>query len=245
MAVGKGRRSVRWVTAAVVAAIAVVVVLAVAGGGRRTAQVPAVDAASFQPLVAYAGPSGVALHDGPSLGSPSTVVPGHSSLGVPTVFLVKQRQGAWIQVYVPRRPDGSTAWVAASTVTLRPNPYEVHVQESAHRVTVTDAGRVIVTTPAAVGAPATPTPVGTFFITELLRQPDPQGAYGPFAYGLSAFSNVLYHFAGGPGQIGFHGTNEPASIGRSSSHGCVRIPNAVVDQLVQVLPIGTPVVIQP
>ena len=33
----------------------------------------------------------------------------------------------------------------------------------------------------------TPTPTGTYYITELLKQPNPNGLYGPFAFGLSGY----------------------------------------------------------
>ena len=88
-----------------------------------------------------------------------------------------------------------------------------------------------------------PTPTGTFYITELLKQSNAQGAYGPYAFGLSAFSNVLQSFGGGPGQIGLHGTNEPGVLGTSASHGCIRVSNTIIVRLAGLLPLGTPVVI--
>lgn len=42
---------------------------------------------------------------------------------------------------------------------------------------------------------------------------------------------------------GIHGTDEPTSIGRSVSHGCVRMLNADVEQLYPMVPVGTPVYI--
>jgi lipoprotein-anchoring transpeptidase ErfK/SrfK len=72
---------------------------------------------------------------------------------------------------------------------------------------------------------------------------DRAGAYGPYAFGLSAHSNVLYSFGGGPGQIGLHGTNNPASLGTNASHGCIRISNAGITKLARLLPLGTPVTI--
>jgi lipoprotein-anchoring transpeptidase ErfK/SrfK len=42
---------------------------------------------------------------------------------------------------------------------------------------------------------------------------------------------------------GLHGTNEPSSIGRSVSHGCVRLRNEDIAQLYQVVPVGTAVYI--
>jgi lipoprotein-anchoring transpeptidase ErfK/SrfK len=64
--------------------------------------------------------------------------------------------------------------------------------------------------------------------------------YGEYAYGLSAFSDVLKNWAGG-GIIGIHGTNDPSSIGDRRSHGCIRMYNKDIRQLVPILPLGTPV----
>jgi lipoprotein-anchoring transpeptidase ErfK/SrfK len=40
-----------------------------------------------------------------------------------------------------------------------------------------------------------------------------------------------------------HGTNAPASIGRSVSHGCVRMRNEDIERLYPMVPVGTPVYI--
>ena len=40
-----------------------------------------------------------------------------------------------------------------------------------------------------------------------------------------------------------HGTNQPASIGRSVSHGCVRLRNEDIDRLYDMVAVGTPVFI--
>jgi hypothetical protein len=42
---------------------------------------------------------------------------------------------------------------------------------------------------------------------------------------------------------GIHGTNAPESIGRSVSHGCVRLRNEDIEKLYDMVPIGTPVYI--
>ena len=62
---------------------------------------------------------------------------------------------------------------------------------------------------------------------------------------MSAFSEVLSTFGGGPGQIGLHGTDDEASIGQSVSHGCIRLSNADITELAQLLPLGTPLTIGP
>jgi hypothetical protein len=42
---------------------------------------------------------------------------------------------------------------------------------------------------------------------------------------------------------GIHGTNEPSSIGRAASHGCVRLRNEDIEKLYDMVSVGTPVYI--
>lgn len=109
------------------------------------------------------------------------------------------------------------------------------------QLTLLESGVVVKSYTAATGTGGTPTPHGNFYITELL-QPTNSG-YGPYAFGLSAFSNVLSSFGGGPGQIGLHGTDDAASIGHSASHGCIRLANPDITELATLLPLGTPITI--
>jgi lipoprotein-anchoring transpeptidase ErfK/SrfK len=164
--------------------------------------------------------------------------------GAPLVFLVQKRVRYWNKVYLPMRPNGSTGWVKARSVRLALDPYRVVVSLGKHRVTVYKRNRLFMSVRAGVGRSVLPTPSGTYFIVSLLKQPNPHGAYGPYAFGLSAYSNVLQSFGGGPGQIGLHGTDNPSGLGTNVSHGCIRISNAAIGRLARTLPLGTRVVIQ-
>jgi lipoprotein-anchoring transpeptidase ErfK/SrfK len=96
---------------------------------------------------------------------------------------------------------------------------------------------------AVVGKPSTPTPLGEFFVEEViqLRATD-VGA--PFALALSARSNVLQEFDGGPGQIALHGlSNVGGVLGSAVSHGCVRLDNRTMRWLVFRIGPGVPVAI--
>ena len=126
------------------------------------------------------------------------------------------------------RPNGTLGWVKDADVNLVLDPYSVSVSLSRHRIVVRKGSSVILTAPAGVGRSVLPTPTGTYYIVELLKQSDPSGPYGPYAFGTSAFSNVLYHFGGGPGEIGLHGTDEPQLLGTSVSHGCIRVNNWII-----------------
>lgn len=161
--------------------------------------------------------------------------------GAPLTFLVASTQGAWLRVDLAQRPNGSTGWVKADSVTLHSLVYSLQASTEQNTLTLLKNGTPVKTYTAATGTGGTPTPHGSFYITELL-QPTNDG-YGPYAFGLSAFSDVLSSFGGGPGQIGLHGTNDAASIGHSASHGCIRLANPDITELAALLPLGTPITI--
>ena len=150
----------------------------------------------------------------------------------------------WLEVLLPVRPNGTTGWLPAAGIELRSVDLAVEVDLTARTLTLTDGGEVVLTTAVAVGAADTPTPTGTFSLTDTLATPEPGSPYGPFALGLSGHSDVLTEFAGGDGQIGIHGTDDPGSIGQAVSHGCVRVPNDVIATLSGLLPLGTPVTVR-
>jgi lipoprotein-anchoring transpeptidase ErfK/SrfK len=192
-------------------------------------------------IVATALTSHIPVYRTPNARSPFLRLANPTASGAPLVFLVRERRGGWERVYLPIRPNGATGWVNDRYVSLARNPYSLQVRLDRHELIVRKHGRVIQRIPAAVGRSVLPTPTGRYYIVELLKQPDPTGPYGPYAFGLSAFSRVLYSFGGGPGQIGIHGTDDAASIGRNRSHGCIRISNTAIARLASHLPLGTPV----
>ncbi|MGH9193859.1 MAG: L,D-transpeptidase [Acidimicrobiales bacterium] len=192
-------------------------------------------------LVAHAKPASVPVYAAAGDGEPVSSLDNPNENGAPLVFLVKEQQGDWLNVYLPVRPNGSTGWVRAADVSVVSNPYSMDIALGAYRLVVHNGDEVVLDEPIAVGTADTPTPGGVYYIKELLQPPDPSGPYGPYAYGLSGFSNVLDEFNGGDGVIGIHGTNQPEAIGTDVSHGCIRLRNEAILELVPVLPLGTPV----
>jgi lipoprotein-anchoring transpeptidase ErfK/SrfK len=148
---------------------------------------------------------------------------------------------AWYRALLPIRPNGSTGWIPASRLTLRRSDYHLDVDTSKLRLTVFRLCERAGSYPIAVGTKDTPTPHGEFFLNALLRPP-PGSIYGAFTYGLSAYSDVIKNWKGG-GIVGIHGTNDPSSIGRRVSHGCIRLRNSDITRLVRMLPLGTLVTI--
>jgi lipoprotein-anchoring transpeptidase ErfK/SrfK len=180
--------------------------------------------------------------------APTQTIANPTENGAPLVFLLRAPDNGVadpVEVYLPVRPNGSTGFVKRADLHVTTHQYRIKVEVSGHRITVTKAGEIVLQEPAGIGTTETPTPGGVFYVKELLQPPDPSGAYGPFAYGLSGYSNVLTSFAGGDGVIGIHGTNDPSSIGKDASHGCIRMSNEGITKLSKILPLGTPVEILP
>ena len=160
---------------------------------------------------------------------------------LPLVFLVKERRKGWVHAYLPTRPNLSTGWLRSADVKLATTPYRVRVELREHRLTLYKRGRRVLRTKIAKGRAVSPTPTGRYYVTDLIRPPDPRGFYGPYALGLSAHSPVYTSFAGGDGQVGLHGTNQPSVLGTDVSHGCIRVSNRVITRLARRLPLGTPI----
>ncbi|MFP3919736.1 L,D-transpeptidase [Lysinibacillus telephonicus] len=106
----------------------------------------------------------------------------------------------------------------------------INVSTSKHELKLFDGSNLIKTYPIAVGKILSPTPFGSYKIIN--KQPNPGGPYGAFWMGLSK-----PHY-------GIHGTNDPSSIGKDVSLGCIRMFNHDVLDLSSRVPIGTDVVIR-
>jgi|SRR5215471_6289360 len=105
------------------------------------------------------------------------------------------------------------------------------------KLAVIEGDRVIRIFETAVGAPKSPSPVGSFEIINGVEHPTwyikgrtvapgPQNPLGTRWLGLSAKG------------YGIHGTNVPTSIGKSASHGCIRMRNREVEELFKMVAVG-------
>jgi lipoprotein-anchoring transpeptidase ErfK/SrfK len=162
----------------------------------------------------------------------------------PRTFLVIAEQPGWLQVLLPMRPNGTTGWIRAGEVTLGETDYEIRVELSTTTVTLLKAGEVVLETSSGIGRDETPTPLGRYFITDPVDlQTEPNGIYGAYALGISGYSEVLFEFNGGDGQVAIHGTTNPGDLGQKVSNGCIRVTNDVIVQLAAQVPIGTPLTV--
>jgi lipoprotein-anchoring transpeptidase ErfK/SrfK len=166
----------------------------------------------------------------------------HNRNGYPTLFSVLGRACRWYHVELPLRPNGVTGYVRAGEVTLAKIPTRIVADLSARRLTLFRDGRAVRRVNVGIGSAATPTPTGRFYVDQRLIPRSKAGPWGPAALGVSAFSPTLHAWAQG-GPVAIHGTNDPGSIGRAASHGCLRVRNALMLKLYAATPAGTPVLI--
>lgn len=156
---------------------------------------------------------------------------------------IDAHHAAWLKVLLPGRPNSHTGWVQASSTRPGMTRWQIVVRISTRAVSVLRDGRTVRSFRAVVGKPSTPTPPGRFFVEETVRlSRNEVGA--PYALALSARSNVLQEFAGGPGQTALHGTdNVGGTPGTAVSHGCVRLDTQAISWLATRIGPGTPVTI--
>lgn len=210
---------------------------------------PGVSAVTYpDSIIAQAPSSSITVYSDSAL-SDSYVLDGSDVLTVadqtPLTFLVKSQTGDISEVYLPVEPNGSTGWVLNSDVTFSKTPFRIVVALSDYSLKVFDGANEVMQVDIGIGQDERPTPGGVYYVKELLKQPDPNGVYGPYAYGLSGFSETLDEFKGNDPVIGIHGTNDADSFGEDVSSGCMRMPNDQIMKLVKEVqvPLGTPVYI--
>ncbi|GAE25549.1 protein erfK/srfK precursor [Halalkalibacter wakoensis JCM 9140] len=110
-------------------------------------------------------------------------------------------------------------------------PYRIDVSVDNRSLTLRKDNAIQKQYPIAVGRILHETPIGNFIIIN--KAPNPGGPFGTMWMSLSK-----QHY-------GIHGTNDPSSIGQAVSRGCIRMYNQDVEELASIVPIGTPVTIQP
>ncbi|HEU5003588.1 MAG TPA: L,D-transpeptidase [Actinomycetota bacterium] len=188
-------------------------------------------------MVADAAVSTVPVYGSPAVGKVLADFPNINGMGQPESFLVVGTAPGWYLVEVPVKPNGAEAWVQASDVTIRSDPYYIRVYQSQFRLEVYVGGALQKSFEVATGAPSTPTPYGRFYIWASESYGAP---YTPGIFALSGFSPVLDNWPGG-GRAGIHGWTDTSIIGRRASHGCVRMRPTDFSQLLHTVPLGTPV----
>ena len=181
----------------------------------------------------------------PNDSEPIRILEPTTILGTTTVLMVLEGPSdGWARVLLPGRPNGSEGWVRADEMVAFVVEGRVLIDLSDRTLSYVVGDNEVIATPVGIGSQASPTPTGQFFVTDSVALADPTSPWGPHALGLSARSDTVTEFNGGDGIIGIHGTNNPWSIGRAMSLGCVRVANEVITRLHEEVAIGTPVEIR-
>jgi lipoprotein-anchoring transpeptidase ErfK/SrfK len=114
---------------------------------------------------------------------------------------------------------------------------EIVVSLEDRKLALLQDGKVEKIYPVAVGKPSTPSPVGSFTIERRVANPTyhhdgrtiPPGPNNPVGTRWMGLSIKGY---------GIHGTNEPKSIGKAASHGCIRLAKADLEDLYPMIQVG-------
>jgi lipoprotein-anchoring transpeptidase ErfK/SrfK len=136
---------------------------------------------------------------------------------------------------------GSSQTVAGTDGTARPSATArkrvVLVSIADRKLALLEGGKVVKLYRVAVGAEASPSPSGEFEIVNRITNPT---YYHPHVVIPASEERVGLSRKG----YGIHGTNEPRSIGRAASHGCIRMKNGDMAQFFELVRIGDQVEIR-
>jgi lipoprotein-anchoring transpeptidase ErfK/SrfK len=116
-------------------------------------------------------------------------------------------------------------------------PRRIVVSIPDRKLAVIENGRVLRSFDIAVGAPHSPSPVGSFKIVNHIA--NPTWYYKGKVVGPGTNNPVGTRWMGlSASGYGIHGTNAPSSIGKNASHGCIRLRNADIEKLFELVSVG-------
>jgi len=146
----------------------------------------------------------------------------------------------WAKVLLPVRPNGSTAWVQTAFFTEEKHNYHITINVTDNTVNVYQGEELLIEQIAVTGRESRPTPVVRAYIDEKIVGETLSPAYGDWVLSIAAFSEALGTFGGGGmPKLALHGTNQPELMGQYVSSGCIRVPNEIVSQIADLVPVGT------
>jgi lipoprotein-anchoring transpeptidase ErfK/SrfK len=192
--------------------------------------------------------SGIVAHRSPWPSSPKAGIVAAASkyYHVPITLWVEDTSanGDWGKVQLPYVWPRTDGWIPLHGLKRESTAVVVSVDLSEHTVRVYQRGQLRYSVAAATGSSWSPTPPGEYVVTD--RVPFGSGsALGSFAFGISGIQSRLPSGWSGGNQLAIHGTNDPSSIGRSVSAGCVRVSEWSLAHFEPLLGLGTPVLIRP
>jgi len=147
----------------------------------------------------------------------------------------------WAKVSLPTRPNGQTGWINTASYDWGSSNLLVQIDVGTNRVAIFEDDELVLETQAVTGGEASPTPILSGYVDEKVFGVG--GSYGPVILSLGVFSNALNTFGSGGNspKIALHGTNQPELMGEYRSNGCIRVPNDVIEQISNLVPVGSKV----
>jgi lipoprotein-anchoring transpeptidase ErfK/SrfK len=139
------------------------------------------------------------------------------------------------------------ATIARQTLSKQKVSYYIEVNKSKNTLAIYNNQKLVRTLPVATGKAINLTPVGTFKIVNKIKDPwySPKGIAGGTPQNPLGVRWLGLNVPDTKGtKYGIHGTNNPTSIGKYASLGCIRMNNKDVQWLYDQIPIGTKVVIK-
>jgi lipoprotein-anchoring transpeptidase ErfK/SrfK len=199
-------------------------------------------------LLVHIPSAGIVAHRSPWASSPRAGIVAATSkyYHVPITLWVEDTSadGVWGEVQLPYVWPRTDGWIPLRGLKRETTGVVVSVDLSEHTVRVYQHGQLRYRVAAATGSAWSPTPTGDYVVTD--RVPFGSGsALGSFAFGISGIQPRLPSGWSGGNQLAIHGTNDPSSIGRSVSAGCVRVSEWSLAHFEPLLQLGTPVLIRP
>ncbi|MEC3975124.1 L,D-transpeptidase [Amycolatopsis sp. H20-H5] len=163
-------------------------------------------------------------------------------VGSPTWVPVLSEQDDWAEILLPARPNAAVGWVHLNpaVVETAQNDYTIKVDRAAFSLELDRAGKPVGNWTVGTGKPEFPTPAGRAFLLASIEET--VNKYSPIVLPLSAHSESHETFGGGPGTVGIHTWPNDSYVGKANSDGCIRVPQAALDELVKV-PLGAIVTI--
>ena len=159
--------------------------------------------------------------------------------GSPVRLAVVGTSGDWLAVISPALGNRVRGFVHRPKVRLVHVPVVLEVDRSSRWLQVWRMGQVLRRFGVAVGAVATPTPRGRFAITDKLSDFMPS-IYGCCTLALSGRQTRLAPGWTGGDRLAIHAGS---GIGSAVSNGCLRAAETDMRYLMEVLPLGTQVVV--
>ena len=155
---------------------------------------------------------------------------------------VALKRGPWLAVRSPALGNTRLGWVDGRRLRLLHRSVWIDVDLSARTLSLVERGTIYRRDAVGIGATDTPTPTGTFYVTDKLPGPRFGPYYGCCILALSGRQPHLPHGWSGGDRLAIHGTPTP-TFGQAVTNGCIHLPDVVLTVLMKDVPLGARVAI--